>query len=87
MDEVTNRFRFFLQQSRWILFFLYLVFHSHLTHCKFLPNLPTNRGCFARGVMKSEERRKKTWPTSPYNIGAFTELKAFTNVMPSLEYE
>ena len=37
--------------------------------------------------MKSEERRKKTWPASPYNIGAFMELKAFTNVMPSLEYE
>ena len=37
--------------------------------------------------MKSEERRKKTWPTSPYNIGAFKELKAFTNVMPLLEYE
>ena len=31
--------------------------------------------------------RIKNEETSPYNIGAFTELKAFTNDMPSLDYE
>ena len=30
--------------------------------------------------MKNEE-------TSPYDIGAFTELRAFTNVMPPLDFE
>ena len=73
-------FRIFLatieMDSLSLLLLFNLVFHSHLTLCKFLPNLPTKRGW----RIKNEE-------TSPYNISAFTELKAFTNDMPSLDYE